>query len=370
MKKVYYVVKSELHYYPPCVSQIKMLRDLGVDVTVVYGSSHEFVLKELNGFGIKTIKTLDVRGVFRGKIDKVHNWLKYRASFKKAFKKIDPKDTVLWFGNVESFLPLRGIEKKFECVVSFLELTDEEPLKTKLLAKPLKMVAAVTSCELNRAYIMKCVFGLKKLPYVFPNKPYGLTVKKNSQASTDGGKELISRIGNRDFILFQGLLPPKEFIEKVAYVLKNKYQNFVFVLMGLDRYKDKESITKQFDNVIYADYIPAPLHLEITSRARIGLLYYEPYSMNQAFCAPNKIYEYSAFGVPMIGNSIPGLINTIKASNAGICIELDEKSIDNALDIILKNYDFYSKNALDFYNKTDNFETMSSLVKDLCIKEQ
>ena len=33
--KIIYVVKDRLHIYPPCVSQIVMLRDLGIDVYVI-----------------------------------------------------------------------------------------------------------------------------------------------------------------------------------------------------------------------------------------------------------------------------------------------------------------------------------------------
>ena len=43
-EKVLYITKSKLHYYPPCVSQIKMLRDLKCDVTVLYGSCEKSVL--------------------------------------------------------------------------------------------------------------------------------------------------------------------------------------------------------------------------------------------------------------------------------------------------------------------------------------
>ena len=31
MKKVIYIVKSELHIYPPCIAQIRMLKKNGVD---------------------------------------------------------------------------------------------------------------------------------------------------------------------------------------------------------------------------------------------------------------------------------------------------------------------------------------------------
>lgn len=36
MKKVIYIVKSELHIYPPCIAQIRMLKKNGVDVEVWY----------------------------------------------------------------------------------------------------------------------------------------------------------------------------------------------------------------------------------------------------------------------------------------------------------------------------------------------
>ena len=45
--KVLYIVKTQLHYYPPCISQIRMLKDLGYDVEVLYGTSNESALKLL-----------------------------------------------------------------------------------------------------------------------------------------------------------------------------------------------------------------------------------------------------------------------------------------------------------------------------------
>ena len=38
-RKVIYIVKSNLHYYPPCMAQIQMLDDLGIETEVWYGSS-------------------------------------------------------------------------------------------------------------------------------------------------------------------------------------------------------------------------------------------------------------------------------------------------------------------------------------------
>lgn len=76
-----------------------------------------------------------------------------------------------------------------------------------------------------------------------------------------------------------------------------------------------------YDKVIHIDSIPAPLHLEITSHATIGVVFYSDETLNKAFCAPNKIYEYSGFGIPAIANCIPGLINTIGKSGAAVCTD-------------------------------------------------
>ena len=53
-----------------------------------------------------------------------------------------------------------------------------------------------------------------------------------------------------------------------------------------------EKIIDIYDNCVFYPYVPAPLHLEVTSYARFGILFYRPTILNKAFCAPNKIFEY------------------------------------------------------------------------------
>ena len=103
--------------------------------------------------------------------------------------------------------------------------------------------------------------------------------------------------------------------------------------------------------------------MEITSYARIGINFYRPNCLNKAFCAPNKIYEFSGFGIPIIGNDIPGLKNTIGLNNAGKCIDLTEENIIKAINEIDEKYEYYSKNAYNFFSKTNNLNTMKKLLK-------
>ena len=362
--KVYYIIKSELHYYPPCVSQIRMLHDAGVEVVSVYGSSKASAIELLRNDRIECVELVDHRGKYKGKWGKIYSWLTYRNSLLQFLKHIDRKNSLLWFGNVESYLPLYGHLSKYHTAVSFLELLDLRSWKSSFTGHIVKSNEFVTACEETRAYVMKDAWALDKLPYVLPNKPYSINITKNAIPSIQETKDILAKLGNAKYIVYQGIFQNIEYISAVAKALKKEFPDFYFVLMGLDRNNVIPSIKKLNPNIIYVPYIPAPKHLEITSHAYIGLLFYEPFHLNRAFCAPNKIYEYSSFGLPIIGNNIPGLKNTIGTAHAGLCIDINEENVINAIKYINEHYEEISNSAYDFYESTDNVEVVNQIIAD------
>lgn len=363
-KKVYYVVKSELHYYPPCLSQIRMLNDAGVDVTAVYGSSKSTAIDILKNDGIECVELVDTRGKFKGKLDKIYNWWTYRRSLVKYLKTIDRKSSLLWFGNVESYLPLLGHLNKYHTAVSFLELLHLRSFKSWLMGKIVKKNVFITACEETRSYIMRDNWSLDKLPYIIPNKPYRIDVKKNATPTILETQKTIEELKGSRFVIYQGILWEGDYLIEMATALYEKFPDYYFVLMGIDRTGVIDKLKSINKKIIYIPYIPAPLHLEITSHAHIGLLFYEPADLNRAFCAPNKIYEYSSFGIPMIGNNIPGLLSTIEVAHAGICCDLSKENIITAIKYIESNYDTLYKNSLKLYNSTDLMKLTKQIVKE------
>lgn len=364
-KKIVYIVKTNLHYYPPCVSQIRMINDLGYEVEVLYGTSNDSALKLLENEGISCIKVGNIKGDCRNKFEKIYQFLKFRFYLISKMKKYNKKDTLFWFGTAESAIPLIGKVKKYKYVISLLELLDDSLIKRKLLTGIIKNAQTVTSCEETRAYLMKYWWKLPYVPYVFPNKPYNLSTVKKAEPSINETKEVIEKIKNRKVILYQGIIQNTEEICEVAKALKKINKDYILLLMGIDKYNSLDKIKNIYNNVIYVSYIPAPYHLEITSYAYIGITYYRNDSLNKAFCAPNKIYEYSGFGIPILSNNIPGFKNTIGKYNAAECIEMKEKNIEEAIKKIVENYDEYSINAKRFFNDTDNKETMARLLNNI-----
>lgn len=363
MKKIVYVVKNKLHYYPPCVSQIRMLKDLNYDVDVLYGTSNDKIINILKHNGINCIQIPNVSDNNTNKIKKVKNWIDYRKSMTRIFKNYD-KNVIFWFGTAESALPLLGKLKYKKYVCFVLELMDEYKLKLHFLGKIMRNAKAVCVCEQTRAYLQKYWWHLKKVPYVFPNKPY-----KNNDAFSDLKNDQLNialeKIENSKYILYQGILQNKEELIEIAKALNYTKNHYKLVLMGIDKYKSVKEIKKYYKNLVYIEYIPAPLHLEITKRAHIGIAYYRPDSLNKVFCAPNKIYEYSGFGIPMLCNDVPGLTNTVGNANAAKCINITTENVIKAIDYIDENYEKYKSNAIKFFNSTDNLYTMNELLENL-----
>lgn len=363
-KKVIYIVKSDLAYYPPCVSQICMLNDMGVDVEVWFGSSKKTAIDILETRGIPYAELTDPRGKMPGKLDKLNNWVAFRRAVKARLRTIDPASCVLWFGTGETSMPMVGALGGFSYVANALELHDDNETKKRLIGSVCKGAVAVTACERTRAYIMRSWWGLPRLPYVFPNKPYGMELRREMPLTCDETRRIVDDMAGREFFIYQGILHEEAYVAEIAKALKAEGGEHPLVLMGIDKHGMAPRIKEIYDNTYYYPSIPAPKHLEVTSRAYVGIVFYKADILNEAFCAPNKIYEYSSFGLPMLANDIPGLENTVGTAGCAECVPLRKGEIVHAVERIEAGYDGYVDAAKRFFDATDNTVEMRRLLDE------
>ena len=69
------------------------------------------------------------------------------------------------------------------------------------------------------------------------------------------------------------------------------------------------------------------------------------------------------FGVPMLGNDVPGLKYTIELNGFGItCDDSSEESILNGIKTIEDNYQEMSAKARNYYESVDNKETIKEVI--------
>ncbi|MCD8271020.1 MAG: hypothetical protein LUD46_23110 [Parabacteroides sp.] len=220
------------------------------------------------------------------------------------------------------------------CIAHFLEFRDARlNIGYKLLTsfcnykKKLLKANKIICCEYNRAHITKALFQLKELPVILPNKPFSQEDGIDKEDIPPIVSTLKERYKNKKIILYQGAFQPERQLDHFFEAVDSLPDEYVFFLMGTDN-EYKKALRKKYENKrnIFLPFLPSPLHLHVTQMAYIGVLTYIPLGkklgqmLNVLYCAPNKIYKYAKFGIPMITNDLPALKFAFLENKAGIAV--------------------------------------------------
>ena len=363
--RIAYFIRLPLHKYPPCLSQILYLRDMGHDIDLFFGGCDQRVEQSLIERGIACH---DLGLNFKRSIipSSLKSFIKYRSKVRKIIAHKNICFDLYWFGTADSCFALYPTINKRNFVISVLELYDNNSFYRRAISLVINKARVVIACEDTRASIMKIWYNLKTKPYVIPNKPYKVPTEKNMVGSIDETKRMISVIRGKKVVLYQGIISSDRDLTELADAMRIINTDYYLVLMGPILNDTIGIIKRKYEKTIYIGSAPAPYHLEVTSHASIGIANYDDSCLNNLFCAPNKIYEYSAFGIPIIGSKVPGLESTIGLAGAGVCVDFkNPNAIADGLREIINNYQDYSQRAKDFYYSTDNYQTMRIIVEAL-----
>lgn len=228
--------------------------------------------------------------------------------------------------------------------------------------------STLIQCEAMRAKIMAQDCHLPRVPFVLPNKPYGHPRSCCMEVSDAVAAQIVSKWKGKKVFLYQGsLLADRQGIADVLAWLAEAFPDAIVAIMS-PRNVISETLKNRFSNVDVIPYIRPPHHLEVTSHATIGIAIYAGKTLpgisplNALHCAPNKIFEYSGFGIPLLCNGVPGLKDSVGKASAAVCIDdLNRENVIAAARKLLENYDEYSANAVRFFESVD----MKKLTKEI-----
>lgn len=368
--KIIIVMPSNVLYFPPVINLVNILNKLKLQTILITtktkfdDSNLEFVKLEKININYEKISS------------PLKKLLLIPLLSNKIWKIIDryyDDETIIWSVSNLSLKYLRNRIKRYRYILHFLELSEEIryyeklsfiKLNAHILAEKAK---AVVVPEYNRAHIIQAWWNLSDTPLIFSNKPY-LTheIDFNSTISNLRAKNILKEIGNRKIILYQGVISSERPLDKLIKAVGNLGKEYAFVVMsgGENIYKDLG-----VENYYFIPFISPPYHLEITSRAYIGILSYFPtkntgYSpLNSIYCAPNKVFEFGLFGIPMLGNNIPGLKYLFDTQKCGVCLEkFEEKNICATIKKIEENYAEYSFGAKRLYSLINSEEEIKNII--------
>lgn len=359
--KIIIINKEPLEMIPPLISVIEGIVDLGHSAEVITGNVTIENKKRFESKGIK-LHIISFENSF-SILKKIRSTLKFRR-YIKNFLKTNIYDLV-WVEGGGVYRWAYDIFEKYPFVMQVSELFDTkktQPVR-KGIGKVIHKSSAVVMPELNRATLYQVEYGLKQRPIVLPNKPYFyLTEEDEARCKKKYEKEL-AVFKEKKVILYQGIIHKERDLSNYIKAVKELGDDYRLVLLGKD-YGVLSEYRKINPEIIHINFIPAPDYLYFTSHAYAGIVTYEPTTLNCAYCAPNKIYEYGRYSLPMIANEIPGLIYTIGQAGAGVIV--DEKSVESIKEGILKldaNHLKYAQNARKFYDDTDNVATIKKILE-------
>ena len=379
--RIIIITENDLVKYPPMQSMLQVLHELGKSVIFVGYCSDTQTQSRFESLGISFVELRSIYGA--NVLSRFNNNRLYRRKLSQTLNCLNIEfDDIIIYDYTDAIYYTYDLINKYRYIVLFYEfINPERSWKYRMLYHSydivsfLKGASGVIHCEYNRAQITKGLYNLDRLPFVLPNKPYideTLLLHDIPDDILNYLEQIKKKTKGKKIILYQGVfLSNERRLEEFCQALEYLPDDFILVAMGGGSgYYDLLKEQYESDRAIFVPFIKPPYHQLITQLAYIGVLSYFPLDntfagvINPLFCAPNKIFEYSKYSIPMISNDLPGLKNTFENYKCGMVIRdpfLPEQIKDVILEIT-KNYQTFSDGALHYYNSVDIKQIISDIL--------
>lgn len=357
-RTVWIVLRPNIAQLPPVLSVLRALLANGsIDVRYVGTSSSNLPLDS------KRFLEYVYAGPRKAtQLAKAYGYFGFRRFVSRTLKNAGGEDLV-WYASLDTALALLGttLFEKHAYILQLHELYDQHPLRLRLAKKIAKAAKHVVVPEANRAAILQVWLGLREKPIVLPNKPHNHPRMRRLPPTTLQTQRIVDQNRtSKHVLLYQGHLSRDRNLLPLAYAVKN-LEAVELWLMG----KDHGCVSELIDvspNIKYLGHVEPPYHLEITSYADVGVMCYDPVSLNNVFCAPNKIWEYSGFGIPFLANDCAGLSTIAQRYRAGKISHFDPIELERQIRTLISEATLYREDADRFFDSVDLNAIVESIV--------
>lgn len=230
---------------------------------------------------------------------------------------------------------LRGFKKRLS------EITE------KIFIKKVDHVITVSE-GIAEEYRLK--YGIKKPTLVY-NSPFAVNLER-----TNIFRERFKLAEDQTIYLYQGGLYKGRGLEIALESFKQLSNKSILVVIGFGELEGLvKGYAKNSDNIFFHEAVSPMELLNYTASADVGLAIIENTSLSYYYSMPNKFFEYSMVGVPVIANNLYELKRLINQYDNGWII--NELSTDSLIQAILKIEEI--RNELEFKKKQKNAKKLS-----------
>lgn len=228
----------------------------------------------------------------------------------------------------------------------------------KLMEKILiKRVDDVICASEQRSKIMKEYYRLSQAPYVIRN------ISKMTVGGADMKPEELKILEiPKTKIIYAGVLKRGRKLELLCKAAKELGNDYLFIIVGDgEQFEELQNICVA-TNITNVHFFGGKKSTELgdyIGKCDIGYLYYPCTDMNNKYCAPNKIYEYTSLGIPFVTNNNPTMEKEVSEYGVGAVFVEKESDNDTVMEIkkaiikISNAIDSYRNNALVFSDNND-----------------
>ena len=198
----------------------------------------------------------------------------------------------------------------------------------------------------ERGELMKDHYHLKTQPVVVRNISQ-LLISTDSQTLRilESLDEFFSKPG--PVVVYAGVVTKNRRITELATAVSSLAPKYKLLIVGKgDALEAIKSITDANPQLVaaFTGAVPYKALGAILSRCDVGFVYYPVNTLNNIYCASNKIYEYASVALPMISNINPTIQKQLEINHIGV-------SSDNysyALNEIFNTLDDYKKSCENY----------------------
>lgn len=201
----------------------------------------------------------------------------------------------------------------------------------------IKKVDLVICASKERCEQMVNHYGLKVTPTVIRNISQ-LTISDDEQT-----REIMNSLENffltpEPTVVYAGAVMKSRRIQELAKTVAELAPKFKLLIVGngdaIDSIMEIASANPEM-KTHFTGSVPYKNLGAILSKCDIGFVYYPTNTLNNRFCASNKVYEYASVGLPMISNENPTIKAELDENHLGIATsDLKQGLVDLSKDLV------------------------------------
>ena len=304
-----------------CIKECMTLRDAGNEVYIVSKGNEDFVED-----GITFVSCGNPKG-------RIQRFLSFS---KKVYKKALELDCdVYHFHDPELLKYGVKLKKKGKKVI----FDSHEDVPAQILDKTwiprfLRKTVSKVYRKKETKYVRKIDAVVTATPYIedkFKNRAKKVVTVNNYPKLDDVEFQTNSFFDREDIVCYAGGVSVQRGERIMVDAIKDIDATLLIAGVGGENYG------KDVKNVQYLGKIDRKGINDLYKKSVVGLCLLQP-TANYVNSQPIKMYEYMAAGLPFVCSNFPAWKKVVDSSNAGVCVDVDNKDeIVNAINTLLSN---------------------------------